>query len=108
MKTFKTLMDEMNEIDDLEELEAAADLFQYGIEKGYYSIRESDEFNHVYWDVKNRCLACKIAKKIKRNTLDVISIVKGAPVSIKNDEEELTNYINGRIKALRGKIGGLK
>jgi hypothetical protein len=40
--------------------------------------------------------------------LDIISIVASAPSDVKENKDELFNYVNGRIKALRGKIGGLK
>jgi len=40
MKTFQNLIDETLLAADLEELEAAADLFQFGIEKGNYNKRK--------------------------------------------------------------------
>ena len=45
MKTFQDLVNETLEVQDLEELESAADLFQFGIEKGHYSKRQADQFN---------------------------------------------------------------
>lgn len=108
MKTFQTLINETLDAENLEELEAAADLFEFGIEKGYYNKRQVDEFNNTYWKVKNRCLAYEIAKDIKGNKLDIITIVSNAPSDIKNNKNELLNYVNGRIKALRGKIKGIK
>lgn len=108
MRPFETLIDETLHAEDIEELEAAADLFHYGIEKGYYTKRQADEFNEVYWRVKNKYLAYEIAERIKGNTLDLISIVKSAPTEIKDDKNELFKYVDGRIKALRGKVGGLK
>ncbi|GIM27605.1 hypothetical protein CPJCM30710_02710 [Clostridium polyendosporum] len=108
MKTFQTLINETLEAEDLEELEAAADLFQFGIEKGYYNKRQVVEFNNTYWSVKNRCLAFEVAKDIKGNKLDIINIVSNAPANIKDNKMELTNYVNGRIKALKGKIKGIK
>jgi hypothetical protein len=41
MKSFQTLIDETLQAEDLEELEAAADLFQFGVEKGYYTKRQA-------------------------------------------------------------------
>ncbi|MCY6371310.1 hypothetical protein [Clostridium ganghwense] len=108
MKTFKNLIDETLQVEDLDELEAAADLFQFGIEKGYYNKKQVDEFNTTYWKVKNKYLAYDISKTIKVNTLDILTIVSKAPTNIKNDEAELLNYVNGRIKALKGKLTGLK
>jgi hypothetical protein len=108
MKAFQTLIDETLQAADLEELEAAADLFQFGIEKGYYTKWQSNQFNDAYWKVKNRCLAYEVAEKVQANTLDIITIVSSAPSEIKDNKHELINYVNGRIKALKGKIGGLK
>lgn len=108
MKSFQALVHETLHAQDMEELESAADLFQFGIEKGYYTKRQSDEFNEVYWKVKNKCLAYEIAEKVKGNLLDLISIVSKAPSEVKNDKNELINYVNGRLKALKGKVGGLK
>lgn len=108
MKSFQVLIGETLEAEDLEELEAAADLFQFGIEKGYYNKRQVDEFNTAYWKVKNVCLAYEVAEQIKGNKLDIVSIVSNAPAEIKNNKSELINYVNGRLRALRGKIKGIK
>jgi len=108
MKTFHDLNEETLQAEDIEELESAADLFQYGIEKGYYTKRQADEFNNTYWRVKNRLLAYEIAETVKGNTLDIISIVTSAPANIKNNKNELMNYVNGRMKALKGKISGIR
>jgi hypothetical protein len=108
VKTFQSLINETLQAQDLEELEAAADLFQFGVEKGYYNKRQANEFNITYWKTKNRCLAYEIAEEVKGNTLDIIGIVSNAPVDIKENKGELINYVNGRIKALKGKIKGLK
>ena len=107
MKSFQSLIDETTDLDDLEELESAADLFQFGIEKGFYTKRQSDEFNSVYWKVKNKCLTNKISNNVKGNKLDLIYIVTNAPLDVKSDTSLLTNYVNERIKALKGKIKGL-
>lgn len=108
MKTFQALINETLEAQDLEELEAAADLFEFGLEKGYYNKRQVDEFNSTYWKVKNILLAYEVGKEIKANKLDIITIVSNAPADIKDNKNELINYVNGRIKALKGKIKGLK
>ncbi|MCY6957308.1 hypothetical protein [Clostridium brassicae] len=108
MKTFQDLIDETLEIKDLDELESAADLFEFGLEKGYYSKKQVDEFNNIYWRVKNKCLAYNVVEKTGGNILDIINIVSKAPADMKNDENELMHYVNGRIKALKGKVTGLK
>lgn len=102
MKTFQALLNETLQVEDLEELEAAADLFQFGVEKGVYSKRQADEFNNAYWKVKDKYLAYEISEKVNRNLLDIISIVSKAPNTIKENKSELMNYVNGRIKALKG------
>jgi hypothetical protein len=107
MKTFQSLINETLEAEDLDELEAAADLFQFGIEKGYYTKQQADEFNTTYWKVKNICLGYEVAKEVKGNKLDIITIVSNAPANIKNNKGKLVNYVNDRIKALKGKIKGI-
>ncbi|MDT8717447.1 hypothetical protein IAI10_12320 [Clostridium sp. 19966] len=102
MKSFQQLLDETRKAEDMQELEAAADLFQYGAEKGYYSIKQAHDFNNVYWEMKDRFLAFELGKTIKTNTLDLIAIVKNAPMNIKENENELYSYVNGRLKALKG------
>lgn len=108
MKAFQELVKETLQAEDLEELESAADLFQFGVEKGYYGKRQADEFNNTYWKVKNKCLAYEISDIVKGNALDIISIVTSAPAEIKDNKSELINYVNGRLKALKGKITGIK
>ncbi len=106
MKTFQSLINETLELEDLDELEAAADLFQFGIEKGYYNKQQADEFNNTYWKVKNICLGYEVAKEVKGNKLDIITIVSNAPTNIKNNKGKLVNYVNDRLKALKGKMKG--
>ncbi|SMC29299.1 hypothetical protein SAMN02745134_03839 [Clostridium acidisoli DSM 12555] len=108
MKSFQELVKETLAIRDLEELEAAADLFQFGIEKGYYNKRQCDEFNNTYWKVKNKCLGYSVADVVKGNPLDIISIVTSAPNEIKDNNAELISYVNSRLKALKGKVTGLR
>lgn len=108
MKTFQNLIEETLQIQDLDELESAADLFEFGLEKGYYTKKQVDEFNTVYWKVKNKCLAYQIVEKVGGNILDMINIVSKAPSDIKNNDRDLLNYVNGRLKALKGKVTGLK
>jgi hypothetical protein len=108
MKSFQALIDETLHVEDLEELEAAADLFQFGVEKGHYTKRQADEFNSTYWKVKNKHLAYAVSENIKWNILDIMSMVSSAPNEIKGNKNELINYVNGRLKALKGKVSGLK
>lgn len=108
MKSFQSLIDETAMAEDLEELESAADLFQFGIEKGYYNKRQADKFNITYWKRKNKFLADDICSEFKMSRIDLFAIVSSAPIEIKDNRSELINYVKGRIKALKGKIHGLK
>lgn len=108
MKNFEDLINETLESEDWEELEAAADLFQFGIEKGYYTKAQAVRFNDTYWKVKDRCLVDEVAREVKANKLDIMSIVSSASTDVKSDTGKLISYVNDRLKALRGKVKGLK
>lgn len=108
MKSFETLINETLKAEDIDELEAAADLFQFGIEEGHYTKRQADDFNTTYWKVKNKLLAYDLSRTVKANVLDLISIVSSAPANVKNNRNTLLDYVNGRLKALKGKVSGLK
>lgn len=108
MKKFEELIAETLDAESQEELESAADLFQFGIEKGYYNKNQVVKFNEVYWKVKDRCLVDEVAKQVKANRLDILSIISSAPMEYKNDTQKLVNYVNDRLKALKGKIKGLR
>jgi hypothetical protein len=86
MKEFNNFVREMKDADTLEELESGADLFADGIERGYYSQRQSNEFNKIYWNKKNRLITDYVYRNNKNvGYLKLISIIKNAPVSIKDD-----------------------
>jgi hypothetical protein len=102
MKEFNTLIDETSNVKDLDELEAAADLFQYGLERNYYNSKQATEFNNVYWKLKNRFLAYECAVTIKGSQLDIINIVVSAPSNIKDDKQKLSDYVKNRMKAIKG------
>lgn len=104
MKDFKALIEETGSLDNLEELEAAADLFDYGIEKGLYTLKQAKDFNAIYWKMKNKLLAIQISSTIKANSLDIICIVENAPDNLKDDIASLTGYVNNRLKALKGSL----
>jgi hypothetical protein len=102
MKEFNTLIDETLNVNDLDELEAAADLFHYGLENGSYNKKQATEFNNVYWKLKNRFLAYECAINIKGSQLDIINIVASAPSDIKDDKQKLNDYVKNRMKAIKG------
>jgi hypothetical protein len=102
MKEFNTLIDETLNVNDLDELEAAADLFHYGLERNYYNNKQATEFNNVYWKLKNRFLAYECAANIKGSQLDIINIVVSAPSDIKDDKQKLNDYVKNRMKAIKG------
>lgn len=58
--------------------------------------------------MKNKYLAYEVAKEVKGNKLDIITMVTSAPTDIKENNKELLNYVNGRVKALKGKMNGFK
>jgi hypothetical protein len=102
MKEFNIIIDETLNVKDLDELEAAADLFHYGLESSYYTKKQATEFNNVYWKLKNRFLAYECAVDIKGSQLDIINIVASAPSDIKDDKQKLNNYVKNRMKAIKG------
>jgi hypothetical protein len=104
MKDFKELIEETSTIANLEELEAAADLFDFGIEKGHYNLRQAKDFNATYWKMKNRILAGMVSAEVKGNALDIMSIVESAPDNLKDNLNNLIGYVNNRLKALRGSL----
>ena len=106
MKEFNSFIKEIKNVDTLEELESGADLFDSGVERGNYNVRQSNEFNKIYWNKKNRLITDCIYKNNKNiNYLKLINIIKNAPVLIKDDMKKLTTYINKITKTLKtGKI----
>ncbi|WP_027626495.1 hypothetical protein [Clostridium lundense] len=108
MKTFQSLIEETLKVQDLDELESAADLFQFGVEKGYYTKIQVDEFNNTYWNLKNKLLAYEISESVKGSVLDITSIVSKAPSDIRSNKDKLLHYVNDRMKALKGKMSGIK
>lgn len=107
MKSYQEFINQVNQINDIEDLEITADFFQFGIEKGWYSKRQSDDFNQNYWKIKNKLITESIykANNKKLNYIQLLSIVTAAPAELKNNDtyEELVRYINDRIKALKSK-----
>ena len=102
MKEFNTLIDETLNVKDLDELEAAADLFQFGLENNSYNKKQATEFNNVYWTLKNRFLAYECALNTKGSQLDIINIVTNAPSNIKDDKQKLNDFVKNRMKAIKG------
>lgn len=104
MKKFDNLIHETINVQDIQELESAADLFQFGIEKGYYNRLQTIEFNKQYWNTKNRLITESITDCIKDiNILDLTSIVAKAPLTTRENRNELIAYVNRIKKNLRGK-----
>lgn len=102
MKTFKSLLTETEQITDMEELESSADLFQYGLEKGYYTLLQTKEYNNTYWRIKNNIITKAIKDKFQNiNSLDLTYIVTNAPVGIKENENELISYVRDVLKRLK-------
>jgi hypothetical protein len=101
MKSFNTLLAETRKTKSLDELESAHDLFDFGIDN--YSVGQATRYNNLYWDKKNYFLTNRIHKKHPNlNYMKLYNIVIAAKPEIKNDEQKLINYINDRLKALKG------
>lgn len=106
MKSYQNLLNETLQSADIEELESAADLFQYGLEKGYYTRLQQQEFNNNYWSMKNKFITDSITEDIKGvntivNIIDLIYMVSKAPATVKEDKQQLIAYINKIIKSLK-------
>ena len=106
MKEFNNFIKEIKNVDTLEELESGADLFADGINRGNYNTRQSNEFNKIYWNRKNKLITNWIYRNNKNiNYLRLVNIVKNAPVLIKDDMKKLSIYINKIVKILKtGKV----
>ena len=102
MKNFNNLLSEIKHSESLEELESGADLFQYGLDKEYYTLSQVKQFTDTYWIKKNKFIAQEMSSSIKDiGYMQLLSIITGANSLIKNDREQLIQYINSRIKAIK-------
>lgn len=111
MKNFNSFIEEIQEINDLEELEYGADLFNHKVCKGECNRLEVDKFNKVYWQKKDRLLADIIydknsKSKFFRNHIKIWDIIRAAPNILKdeNNIDELKEYIKKRLRALSKKV----
>ncbi len=111
MKNFNSFIEEIQGINDLEELESGADLFNYKVDKGECNRLEVDAFNKVYWQKKDRLFADIIydknsESKFFRNHIKIWDIIRAAPKKIKNEEniDELKEYIKKRLRVLSKKV----
>lgn len=106
MKTFKNLIEETEQVQNIDELESAGDIFQYGLDKGIYTLSQSKQFNELYWNIKNKLMTIDLYNSAKFkdiNYLQLLSIVTGAKGNIKDNKDELEQYIRNRISALKKK-----
>lgn len=104
MKKFELLINETLQVESLEELESAADIFDFHLSKGYYNRVQAIEFNKQYWNKKNSLICQGIQASIKDlNSIDLFYIVSKAPIHIKENKPELIAYVNRIKKNLRGK-----
>jgi hypothetical protein len=105
MINFTTLINETETLTDLEELESAKNLFQYGISKaGCYTIAQSIQFNKTYTSSLNRILTEDLCKSnINFKYLTILEIVTLAPAKMKEDNKRLNMYVRDIMKNLCGK-----
>lgn len=104
LEKYNNFIVETKECENLSELEYAADQFDKGIIKGIYSVRQSKNFNTVYWELKNQLICDSIKNEFEGfNKLDLLSMVKSAPNNLKDNKKELVYYIRSIVKNLRKK-----
>ena len=104
MIKFESLLEQTKTITDIEELESAGDLFQYGLDQGSYTLLNTTTFNKTFWEVKNRIITTNYFNENKNsNYMNLLSIITSAPVKIKEDAQELRIYIRGIMQGLKGK-----
>jgi len=105
MINFTTLLEEVSGLTDLEQMDAATNLFDFGTEKGYYNKLNAKEFNRVYQKSLNRILTKQYCESHKAaNYLTTLEIISLANARIKEDPKRLEVYINEIMKNLRGKV----
>ena len=105
MINFTTLLEEVSGLTDLEQMDAATNLFDFGTEKGYYNKLNAKEFNRVYQKSLNRILSNQYCETHKAaNYLTTLEIISLANARIKEDSKRLNVYINEIMKNLRGKV----
>lgn len=104
MKNINDFVAEIREVHTLEELESGADLFQFGVDRGDYTIKEVNLFNYIYWNKKNHLLARQLYKENRTNYLRLFDIIKYAPAIIKDDIKQLKQYIYSRNNGFKGKV----
>ena len=98
MKKISEFLEEISNTYNLEELESGADLFQFGVDKGYYRKSEIGLFNKRYWDKKHQLLTNEIYKATKIPYLKLFNIVKAAPSRTKEDICNLKKFVFNRNK----------
>ena len=106
MKNFRMFINELQNVETIEELESGADLFQFGVDKNYYSKIQAKEFNNTYWSIKNKIndeIICSELYKenMSTNYMQTLTIIRKAPATVKADKKELKQYINRVLKALK-------
>lgn len=105
MKSFNDLKMEMQDLITIDEVEAGADLFDYGLANNSYSYSQVKQFNIIYWNMKNKIITKSISNQFyKVDYTQLKNIVTGAPTAIKENEVQLTQYINDRLRALKARF----
>ena len=106
MKKFESLIAEMKQTTDGEELSSCMDLFDYGYSHKNYNKYQKQIFINTYNEVSDRVLCSEIyqTNPTEFNYLRLLSIIKGADNKIKGgDTDKLISYVKGVERALKAK-----
>jgi len=104
MKKFESLITEMKQVVNNDELNSCIDLFDFGYSHKKYNKYQKQIFQTNYKEVENRVIADEIFLNNKDfNYLRLLSIIKGADEKLKDNIEALTNYFKGIDSSMKSK-----
>jgi len=105
MINFTTLLNETEKISDIEELQSAKMLFEFGLKKyGCYTLSQTTIFNKCFTSSLNRILTEDLCRSnVNFKYLTILEIVTLAPVKMKEDNKRLNMYVRDIMKNLCGK-----
>lgn len=76
MKNINNLLSEVQELNSLEELESAVNLFTYGVDNDYYTSKDVYNFYNVYNPIVDKAIAKEISNKLNSNYLKTLAYVQ--------------------------------
>ena len=92
MKTMKNLLSEVTELNSLEELESAVNLFTYGVDHNYYNSKDVYNFYNIYNPIINKAIAKEVSSKLNSNYLKTLAYVQNCKIT--KDVEHLVEIEN--------------